>query len=71
MLGNSRAVVEDLIAENVPESKIRLIYNGSTFHSRRRTRDGKGEHWGAPDATVGVLVANLIHYKGHLDLIEV
>ena len=72
ILGNSRAVVEQLRAEGVPAEKLRLIYNGidlSPFAARparERVRGGLGLR---PDALVLITVANLIPYKGHADLL--
>ena len=71
VVGNSRAVVAQLISEGVPERKVRLIYNGIevseplTDRSAARRDLGLDEH-----ALVGVVVANLIHYKGHQDLLN-
>jgi glycosyltransferase involved in cell wall biosynthesis len=71
VLGNSQAVVDDLIAEGVPKNKLRLIYNGIDVSQPLPDREAARHELGIPqDSTVGVLVANLIHYKGHRDLIE-
>lgn len=71
LLGNSRVVVAQLIAEGMPAEKVGLIYNGVALpaakHSRAEVRLAFGL---APEALVFVLVANLIPYKGHADLIE-
>lgn len=72
ILGNSRAVVEQLRAEGVPAEKLRLIYNGidlsafAALPARERVRGGLGLR---PDALVLIAVANLIPYKGHADLL--
>src|SRR5262249_7596308 len=71
VLGNSRAVVRELVAkEGCPENQVRLIYNGVRLRNENVTRQ---EARAALDleqqcfvATVG---ANLLPYKGHLDLI--
>jgi glycosyltransferase involved in cell wall biosynthesis len=63
-------VVKELSAEGVPETKLRLIYNGIDISpgmdrsAARRALDLKD------DALVGIMVANFIPYKGHHDLIE-
>ncbi len=66
-LGNSQAVVDDLLAEGVSKAQTRLIYNGidlTPFDQRPpRTEDGH-------PSLVIVIVANLIPYKGHVELIE-
>jgi glycosyltransferase involved in cell wall biosynthesis len=70
VIGNSRAVVEELAAEGIRREKIRLIYNGIETTAARPERSDARKALGiAPDALVGVIVANLIAYKGHRDLI--
>lgn len=70
--GNSQAVVADLRDEWVAPSKLRLIYNGIDMEpyevsfDRDRARASFGIDSGT---TVFVIVANLIPYKGHADLI--
>jgi glycosyltransferase involved in cell wall biosynthesis len=71
VVGNSRAVVNELRKEGVPENKLRLIYNGIDVSGEVLDRSAARIELGLPrDAIVGVHVANLIHYKGHRDLIE-
>jgi glycosyltransferase involved in cell wall biosynthesis len=73
VLGNSRAVVGQLAAEGVPTERLGLIYNGidpSVFEelparSEARRRLGIGE-----ETVAMTMVANLIPYKGHMDLLE-
>ncbi|CAN7220875.1 glycosyltransferase [Devosia sp. LjRoot16] len=70
--GNSQAVVADLRQEGVAPAKLRLIYNGidTEAFSRPVERDQARDTLRiARDATVFVIVANLIPYKGHADLI--
>jgi len=71
IIGNSRAVVRQLADEGVPEAKLHLIYNGiepmRTVASRSEARQALGLD---EDALVGVVVANLIHYKGHRELVR-
>jgi glycosyltransferase involved in cell wall biosynthesis len=71
VIGNSRAVVEELIwKEGCPEGQARLIYNGvrvldpETTRAKARSRLGLDEH-----AFVATMVANLFSYKGYLNLI--
>lgn len=74
VVGNSQAVVRQLIEEeNVPSAKVSLIYNGlepcreisanDRMELRRRLEI-------SDDVIVMTILANLIPYKGHLDLIH-
>jgi glycosyltransferase involved in cell wall biosynthesis len=73
VVGNSNAVVEQLADEGVPRERLRLIYNGIDSDSffqpdtRAVTRAKLGVHC---KSLVFVIVANLIPYKGHSDLIK-
>ena len=71
VIGNSRAVVEELATERIPGDKLRLIYNGVetsiALPERREARRTLGID---QEAIVGIVIANLIFYKGHTDLIE-
>jgi glycosyltransferase involved in cell wall biosynthesis len=73
ILGNSERVVRELIeTENCPPDRVELIYNGvdvggieaapASPLAQERARDG-GE-------LVLIMVANLIPYKGHADLLR-
>lgn len=73
VIGNSRSVVEQLRGEGVADHKLHLLYNGvdvATFEdpapkdAARRALDVESS------ALVFVMVANLIRYKGHEDLLE-
>lgn len=71
--GNSQAVVEELKAEGVDSRRLRLIYNGVDLSPYNGPFDRHAVRAGLalPDnALVFVLVANLIPYKGHSDLIK-
>lgn len=73
LLGNSTAVVEELVVECGNKSKVGLIYNGihmfpEVSPDRRNTLR---QEFGIPlDAFVLVVGANFIEYKGHIDLLE-
>jgi glycosyltransferase involved in cell wall biosynthesis len=70
--GNSQAVVTELRNEGIEPSKLRLMYNGidTEAYERPFDRDATRHALGiASDALVFVIVANLIPYKGHTDLI--
>lgn len=71
LLGNSRAVCEELAAEGAPADRIGLIRNGLVTEPPARSRASVRESLGiGPDALVVACVANLIPYKGHVDLLE-
>lgn len=75
VIGNSSKVAAQLAQEGVPEDKLGLIHNGidmapfevSDRDRRERARAALGI---ANDSLVMVLVANLIPYKGHADLLR-
>lgn len=74
ILVNSQAVWDDVLArEKNSEGKIRLIYNGVDLE---KYRVGGGNpavraEWNiSPDDIVVGVVANLIHYKGHLEILD-
>jgi glycosyltransferase involved in cell wall biosynthesis len=73
VIGNSLVVVEQLKDEGVASGRLGLIYNG--IDSSRFIASGTRETNRArlnlpPSAFVLCVVANLIPYKGHSDLIE-
>lgn len=71
--GNSRAVIEDLKGEGIPPSRLRLIYNGiplERFNGCRPRSQVRASLQLADDSLVFAMVANLIPYKGHADLID-
>lgn len=72
VLGNSRRVVRELLEdEGVPERRLGLIYNGVDLDrfTNLPSRASVRARLGIPEtALVMVMVANLIPYKGHLDL---
>jgi glycosyltransferase involved in cell wall biosynthesis len=81
LLGNSRAILEDLAEEGAPADRLVLLYNGIEVAAPPADRGlaETGAQTGAKtraalglDAGAVVLcaVANLIAYKGHADLVE-
>jgi glycosyltransferase involved in cell wall biosynthesis len=78
ILGNSKSVVQQLHeCEGVDARRLGLIYNGldlarfATGFDRAAIRASARAALGLlPEALVMVMVANLIGYKGHLDLLE-
>src|SRR5690606_3821051 len=74
IVANSRAVMQELIeSEHVPANQVRLIYNGidttvlDGLESRATVRQSLDIYH---NEIVLCIVANLIPYKGHADLIE-
>lgn len=74
ILGNSRAVLTQLMEEGVPQSRLDLIYNGIEMAGRECGQAAKNtarEQLALADSvTVMAMVANLIPYKGHADLLQ-
>jgi glycosyltransferase involved in cell wall biosynthesis len=71
ILGNCRAILEELAEEGVPAAKLRLIYNGIDASMAVEPKEAARAALGFdPQALIGIVVANLIPYKGHSDLIE-
>jgi glycosyltransferase involved in cell wall biosynthesis len=62
LLGNSQAIVRDLLAEGAPSDRVALIYNGiDTAEGALPARKETGR-------LTLIIVANLMAYKGHADL---
>lgn len=75
VLGNSQAVLAQLREEGVPEERLVLIYNGvNTYVYHPATEDERvrlrQQQLIRPNTLVLLVVANLIPYKGHADLLE-
>lgn len=73
LLGNSKRVVDDLIDEGADPARVRLIYNGveaPLFSDRLAVRSAVRAKLELGSGLVLCCVANLIHYKGHADLID-
>ncbi len=73
VLGISQAVIDQLrIQENVPPNHLRLIYNGIDLVPFQKIKNNKIRTLlGVKDSSlVLTVVANLIPYKGHTDLLE-
>jgi glycosyltransferase involved in cell wall biosynthesis len=71
VVGNSKAVVRQLIEEGIPDAKVRLIYNGIEVSPALPDRLVARQKLMIPDDTVvGVVIANLIPYKGHRELVR-
>jgi glycosyltransferase involved in cell wall biosynthesis len=72
-LGNSETVVMQLIAEGAPRARVHVVRNGVDFarFENLKPRDTTRAAIGTTQNTVIIAcVANLIPYKGHLDLID-
>jgi len=74
VLGNSRSVIRELKdEEGVPDRRLALIYNGidcDRFSGSGARHAVRGVPTIENSALTLVIVANLIEYKGHLDLVE-
>ena len=71
--GNSVAVVRDLQSEGIEAHQLRLLYNGietSRFRAERCRSEVRAEFGIDDGAVMMVMVANLIPYKGHADLVQ-
>lgn len=68
-LGNSAAVLAQLREEGVPEAKLGLIYNGIRIVGRLNREEARSRLEIVNDL-VFAIVANLIPYKGHVDLLN-
>lgn len=72
-LGNSKAVVQQLYEEGFSKEKVKLIYNGiatEPFDNLPSKTELRNSLCLAPDALIFIIVANLIPYKGHEDLLN-
>lgn len=70
LVGNSRAVLADLRAEGAPQARMHLIPNGVVVAPAKIDRVSARTRLGMKDAPlILVIVANLIPYKGHRDLL--
>jgi len=72
VLANSPAVLADVRAqERIPYDRLRVVWNAVEPPRHRRSRDVVRASFGVPmTATCGVVVANLIAYKGHSYVVE-
>ncbi|MEE9587870.1 MAG: glycosyltransferase [Hyphomicrobiaceae bacterium] len=74
ILGNSQRILEQLVAdEECDPKRLALIYNGIDLAPFEQDFDGAATRRALgidEDALVLVIVANLIPYKGHADLVE-
>lgn len=74
VLVNAQAVKKDVLArERIDPRKIELIYNGvdvASFAAEGDIAQTRRELGLEPQALVIGMVANLIHYKGHKEIIE-
>lgn len=69
-IGNSQAVVDQLLKEGFPRNKVRLIYNGiePSSHCDNGSRENvPSGRLSSQRALTFIQIANLIPYKGHKD----
>jgi|GEM_PF-1447373 len=71
VLGNSTAILHDLRGEGIAESRLALIHNGVELAMPPVERAAvRASEAVSPNGLLIVIVANLLPYKGHLDLVE-
>lgn len=73
VLANSRIVAEDLVAEGCDPDRVGLIYNGVGLENLGRPVDRAavlGPLGVDPDGLVIIVVASLIGYKGHREVLQ-
>jgi glycosyltransferase involved in cell wall biosynthesis len=73
LIANANPVRAQLIAEGAPPGRTLVLYSGVDLAQLASVTDrqsGRGRFSLAPDTLVIAIVANLIPYKGHADLIE-
>ena len=73
ILGNSRRVVRDLVTEGCDPARLGLIYNGvdiAAFAEPTERAELRRELGLDENDIAAVMVANLISYKGHSDLLK-
>ena len=71
--GNSQAVIRDLRTEGVSLDRLKLIYNGlnlSRFNNVKNPSIIRNELGIGLNHVVFIMIANLIPYKGHRDIIN-
>ncbi len=71
--GNSKAVVRELVEEEISPERVRLIYNGVDVTIYEEPFDrvvARSQENLDAETIVFVMVANLIPYKGHTDFIN-
>lgn len=72
VLPNSHAVLRDVLAqERIPRERLRVVWNAVEPPVAHSSKNATRAACGVPlNVTCGVVVANLIAYKGHSSLIE-
>lgn len=73
IIANSKAVANDLVNEKVSRMKIRVIYNGvclNKYTAITQRKEIREKNNFSADSLIFIVVANLIQYKGHRDLIR-
>lgn len=73
VVGNSLKVIADLKSESIPQDRLRLLYNGidiERWNAAPDRTEARGELGIGDGVLVLIMVANLIPYKGHADLLQ-
>jgi glycosyltransferase involved in cell wall biosynthesis len=73
VLGSSGAVAADLVSEGVSSERVRVLYNGVdalVFENARPRPEVRASLGSDQETLILIIVANLIPYKGHRDLLD-
>ena len=71
VIGHSRVVVEELASHGVNPKRLSIIHNGIEIVCASTQREEvRGIHGWGDDTVVFVVLANLIPYKGHAELMQ-
>lgn len=70
IVGNSKAVINNLQEEWIAPNNLQLIYNGVALPQQTNIIQAREAQRISPDTLVLVMTANLIPYKGHADLLH-
>lgn len=73
ILGNSQRVCNQLLEESVTQNQIGIIYNGidtTAFEGKINQTEVREKLHISHDTIIFTMVANLLPYKGHLDLLK-
>jgi len=71
VIGHSQVVVQELVGCGVNKERLSVIHNGIEFtYDPKQRLEFRSIHGWSEETTVFVVLANLIPYKGHTELIE-
>lgn len=70
ILGNSKNIIHELSNEGVLESQLKLIYNGIDVPNIMNRKLARETTRLPQNVLIMTIIANLINYKGHMDLLN-